>query len=306
MSNNNKPLSSNDLIDTVKSIVKMTSNNKPDANIIQTRMLYNIAHLKARNYTANSPICPECGYCPTFDTDDLIQKLAKYYDVNLIGTDMIEGIKFKFKYTLNYKNKIIDVDTAFLFMKILKVNHCEKCKTWIGYYRYHNIDINIDKDIKYCIIDENFRQNDINAIVSTYGEKFLHVNTYWILNDMLFYDIFYQKGDDPIEDIIQRKQILYETHSVTLPKYVSPPRDGFTLFSFIREYLDRHSKNTIKNYEDIENYKKHMAELEHKEKLSLMEKETKEENKEDKIIIEKKIGKNKKTVLNLSYNIFNK
>lgn len=242
MSDNNPP-PAYDFINDIKNITEAVPSDVLAVNAQQTRMLYNAMHKKMLDYGASSPTCPECGYCIEFNYDEIRQKLTDDGYELKHSHDDINHKDGLYCYTKSI-NRVCQgrfksgVHTVNLGFTPLKVNHCEKCKTWIGYYRYHNTSCYGDKftNSYMCSYDIcQWRSPDIiKNMIDLFGEKFIDINLFWISKSG---NVYYQNGPSFVDNIIHRIRPVVLTRSSSYHNthyYLHQPSvDGNNLYTLI-------------------------------------------------------------------------
>lgn len=277
MSNNNEPPPAYDFVNNIKNLTENLSPETLDANIRQTRMLYNAMHIQMLNYTATSPKCSECGYCPKFKYENIKtyceKQDIKYQSDNNNNSLIITKFYKEFDFSIH------------LNFEILKVNHCEKCCNWVGYYKF-NTEKNTHTQIYYSLyFDDYVLTNDVKSMCKLFGQKFIDLNIFWFNMDSIYYNVAYQKGDNFLTDIVY--MCPFNLHKDTFNLYnrkIKRPGDNETLessiftryFIFVNSKKEKEKKNKIEKEKLlIEKNKRDKLEKERLEKERL-EKERKE------------------------------
>ncbi len=238
-------------------------------------------HVKMLNYGAISPTCPECGHCPKFDYDGI-----KTYCQEM-----------GFKYEFNEYSQKLKISKPFIFMgndtpfkmdlnfEILKINHCEKCYTWIGYYKFNSDPVPYgtviyDDGINYNRSIQELTHN-IKGMNQLFGQKFIDINVYWYNNcySKIGFNVAYQKGENFTTDIIFRFPLFDSRHH----RGYKQPRDNENLCYSIGSLYSSYKRENIEiikyNVERKERYEREERELLEKKDKQMREKKEKRKNR---------------------------
>lgn len=275
-------------IEYIDMVDKNSTYRAENKNTIQIRQALNGINIKNYAYNTESPRCIECGYRPKFDIQCVID-WCKTLNLNVEDTDINNGENYD-KINLfiskdiknpENENQTVKYKVKYL-INIFKVNYCEQCHTWVGFYRQNHDD-------KSKIINLNHKNYNLNSNINIseniFGRKFITSNIFWLATNY---------------DEKELSWLIYQTSDADYRKYMTRcpsltnniPYDSISLCSNIKWcYTEAESKQINKwikekevneEIERIEIYRKHMKkEEERKKKEKEEEKARKRKEKEE-------------------------